>query len=167
MGEWREARHLLHSGTEQPWVVNSPAGSKKRQPIRPRNRNRWPITVRRSIFEGVPSWNIIVPLIILSLMKATLLSMAVLLFLLAGPALVVAMGTVTLGGHWSTASRQSSHQAPDPTTTPEAIVQVYAARAFSWRGAFGIHPWFAVKPAGATSYTVYEKIGWRAMRGLP
>jgi len=41
--------------------------------------------------------------------------MAVLLFLLTGPMLVVAMGTVTLGGHWSTASRQSSHQAPDPT----------------------------------------------------
>ena len=83
-------------------------------------------------------------------MKAMLVSMAVLLFLLTGPMLVVAMGTVTLGGHWSTASRQSSNQAPDPATTPEAIVQVYAARAFSWRGAFGIYPWFAVKPAGAT-----------------
>jgi hypothetical protein len=100
-------------------------------------------------------------------MKAMLVSMAVLLILLTGPMLVVAMGTVTLGGHWSTASRESSHQAPEPSTTPEAIVQVYAARAFSWRGAFGIHPWFAVKPAGARSYTVYEKIGWRTMRGLP
>src|SRR3954452_24581818 len=68
------------------------------------------ITVRHSIFMA-PPWNITVPLIILSLMKAMLLSMAVLLFLLTGPALVVAMGTVTLGGHWSTASRQSSHQA--------------------------------------------------------
>jgi hypothetical protein len=81
--------------------------------------------------------------------------------------LVVAMGTVTLGGSWSSASRASSHQAPDPETTPEAVVQVYAARAFSWRGAFGIHPWFAVKPAGASGYTVYEKIGWRVMRGMP
>ncbi|UEM02156.1 DUF3750 domain-containing protein [Skermanella rosea] len=100
-------------------------------------------------------------------MKAMIVSMAVLLFLLTGPMLVVAMGTVTLGGHWSTASRQSSNQAPDPATTPEAVVQVYAARAFSWRGAFGTHPWFAVKPAGASDYVVYEKIGWRVMRGLP
>jgi len=67
-------------------------------------------------------------------MKAMLVSMAVLLILLTGPMLVVAMGTVTLGGHWSTASRQSSHQAPDPTTTPEAIVQVYAARLLVARG---------------------------------
>jgi len=100
-------------------------------------------------------------------MKVMIVSLAVLLFLLTGPMLVVAMGTVTLGGHWSTASRESSHQAPNPNTTPEAVVQVYAARAFSWRGAFGIHPWFAIKPAGASGYTVYEKIGWRVMRGLP
>jgi hypothetical protein len=46
------------------------------------------------------------------------------------------------------------------------VVQVYAARVLSWRGAFGVHPWFAVKPAGARSYTVYEVIGWRAYRGL-
>ena len=24
MGKWREARHLLHSGTEQPWMRSSP-----------------------------------------------------------------------------------------------------------------------------------------------
>ncbi|MCB2031546.1 MAG: DUF3750 domain-containing protein, partial [Rhodoferax sp.] len=30
---------------------------------------------------------------------------------------------------------------------------------------FGIHPWIAVKRAGADSYTTYQKIGWRAYRG--
>jgi hypothetical protein len=40
-------------------------------------------------------------------------------------------------------------------------VQVYAARAVSWRGYFGVHSWVAVKPAGAQTYTVYEVIGWR------
>jgi hypothetical protein len=51
--------------------------------------------------------------------------------------------------------------APDPATTREAVVQVYAARAVGWRGYFGVHSWVAVKPAGAPAYTVYEVIGWR------
>ncbi len=54
--------------------------------------------------------------------------------------------------------------APDPETTPEAIVQVYAARCSGWLGYFGVHTWIAVKPAGAKAYTVYEVIEWR-LRG--
>ena len=30
--------------------------------------------------------------------------------------------------HWSTASHNPTGQAPDPAMTPEAVVQVYAAR---------------------------------------
>jgi hypothetical protein len=41
------------------------------------------------------------------------------------------------------------------------VVQVYAARAFGWRGVFGVHSWVAVKPARAKAYTVYEVIGWK------
>lgn len=62
---------------------------------------------------------------------------------------------------WSTASRASAGLAPDPSTTPEAVVQVYAARVVGWRGVFGAHTWVAVKPANAARYTVYEVIGWR------
>lgn len=62
---------------------------------------------------------------------------------------------------WRTASREPVGLAPDPAVTPEAIIQVYGARAWSWRGYFGIHTWFAVKPARARAYTVYEVIGWR------
>ena len=40
-------------------------------------------------------------------------------------------------------------------------MQVYAARAFGWRGVFGVHSWVAVKPARAKAYTVYEVIGWK------
>ncbi len=40
---------------------------------------------------------------------------------------------------WRTAPRHSIGIAPDPATTPEAVVQVYATRAFGWRGAFGVH----------------------------
>src|SRR5688572_24783812 len=62
---------------------------------------------------------------------------------------------------WRTASREPVGLAPDPATTQEAVVQVYAARAVGWRGYFGVHSWVAVKPAGAPEYTVYEVIGWR------
>ncbi|MCZ6585936.1 MAG: DUF3750 domain-containing protein, partial [Gammaproteobacteria bacterium] len=47
--------------------------------------------------------------------------------------LVTASGSSAAQG-WRTASRASVGLAPDPATTPEAVVQVYAARAVSWRG---------------------------------
>jgi hypothetical protein len=53
---------------------------------------------------------------------------------------------------WRTASRESAGIAPDPQVTKEAVLQVYGADAWGWRG------W---------SYTVYEVIGWRQRRGLP
>jgi len=62
---------------------------------------------------------------------------------------------------WRTASREPVGLAPDPATTPEAVVQVYGARVVGWRGAFGVHTWVAVKPEKAKAYTVYEVIGWR------
>src|SRR5262249_14801270 len=65
---------------------------------------------------------------------------------------------------WRMASRQPSGLAPDPATTPEAVVQVYSARALSWRGWFGVHTWIAVKPRNATEFTVHEVIGWRLKR---
>lgn len=64
-------------------------------------------------------------------------------------------------GDWRTASHEPVGIAPDPAMTPEAVVQAYAARAWGWRGVFGVHTWIAVKPAGAPIYTVYELIGWR------
>ena len=62
---------------------------------------------------------------------------------------------------WRTASSEPVGLAPDPATTPEAVVQVYGARTWGWRGNFGVHPWVAVKPEKAPAYTVYEVIGWR------
>jgi len=66
---------------------------------------------------------------------------------------------------WRTASQQPVGLAPDPASTPEAMVQVYSARAFGWRGIFGVHSWVAVKPAQAKAFTVYEVIGWRLRYG--
>ena len=81
---------------------------------------------------------------------------------------VVATAVVmrSVGADWRTASRESAGIAPDPKLVRDAVVQVYAARAYGWRGAFGVHTWVAVKPTDANTYTVYQIIGWRATRGL-
>jgi hypothetical protein len=62
---------------------------------------------------------------------------------------------------WRTASREPVGLAPDPATTPDAIVQVYGARTVGWKGFFGVHTWVATKPANALQWTVYEVVGWR------
>jgi hypothetical protein len=90
----------------------------------------------------------------------------VLLVFFLGPMLVYLTGGARLRGDWSVASHESMGLAPDPARVREAIVQVYAARAFAWRGAFSVHTWVAVKPASAAQYTRYEVIGWRLYRGL-
>ncbi len=69
--------------------------------------------------------------------------------------------------HWWNASREPVGLAPHPAITPEAIIQVYGARAYSWRGYLGIHTWIAVKPTQASSYTIYEVIGWLQRSNRP
>jgi hypothetical protein len=50
------------------------------------------------------------------------------------------------------------------TAASEPVVQVWGARARGFKGIFGVHSWIAVKPSGATEYTVYEVIGGRLRR---
>lgn len=66
---------------------------------------------------------------------------------------------------WRSARRDSAGLAPEPARTPEAVIQVYAARAFRWRGAFGVHTWIAVKPSGAAAYTRLEVLGFALRHG--
>ena len=61
---------------------------------------------------------------------------------------------------WYQASMEATGLAPDPANLSEAVVQVYAAKAFGWRGAFSVHTWIIAKPAGATRYTRYDVVGW-------
>jgi hypothetical protein len=75
--------------------------------------------------------------------------------------LLLAVGRGVIAQDWRTASHEPVGLAPDPVSTPEAVVQVYSARTFGWRGSFGVHTWVAVKPANAPDWTVYEVIGWR------
>ena len=69
--------------------------------------------------------------------------------------------------NWRLASRAPVGLAPDPADTPEAVVQVYAARAAHWRGYFGVHTWIAAKPTNAPAFTVYEVTGFQVRRGGP
>ncbi|HZT88833.1 MAG TPA: DUF3750 domain-containing protein [Stellaceae bacterium] len=68
---------------------------------------------------------------------------------------------------WYQARRDPTGLAPEPRRTPEAVVQVYAARAVAWRGIFSVHGWIVVKPAGAESYTRYEVVGFGVANGAP
>jgi hypothetical protein len=87
--------------------------------------------------------------------------------LLAGPILAVSCGNVNIDRDWRTADRSSAGMAPDPHSEQQAVVQVYAARAFNWRGALGVHTWIAAKPRGGEYYTVHQVMGWRKYHDLP
>lgn len=91
--------------------------------------------------------------------------LVLLMVLFAGPLLVAACGTIDLRADWRSADRSSSGLAPSPALTHEAVVQVYAARAFNWRGIFAVHTWLATKEQGAPSYTVHHVMGWYARHG--
>lgn len=80
--------------------------------------------------------------------------------LLAGPMVMLIFGPLDLEGDWSTTNRRSAQLAPLPARYPNAVIQVYAARTWSWRGAFSIHTWIATKRSQAAAYTVYQVIGW-------
>ncbi len=108
--------------------------------------------MKRTRKRGRIGWRLIAPVLVLAL-------------LVAGPIWNLASGRAPLHGDWSTATRQSAGIAPDPARTREAVVQVYAARVFSWRGAFAVHSWISVKPANARTWTTYQVFGWNVMRG--
>ncbi len=89
-----------------------------------------------------------------------------LLVLRLGAALTLAVlltGSL-VAADWRTASRAPAGLAPNPATTPEAVVQVYAARTIGWRGYLSVHTWVAVKPTGADAFTVYELMGYQTRR---
>ena len=96
-----------------------------------------------------------------------LLLAAFLIINLMGPLLMLFSGNITLNNNWQTANRDSTGIAPKPDETAEAVVQVYAARAFNWRGIFAVHTWIATKEKNASEYTIHHVLGWNARRGLP
>jgi hypothetical protein len=93
---------------------------------------------------------------------ATALAVAL---LAAGPVLILALGSTSARGDWRNATHRPVGHAPEAAAHPEAVVQVYAARTYGWRGAFAVHTWLAAKPRDAEGYTRYEVIGWYARSG--
>jgi hypothetical protein len=61
---------------------------------------------------------------------------------------------------WYEASLAPTGLAPNPATVREPVIQVYAARAFGWRGALAVHTWIVVKREGAPTLTRYDVVGW-------
>jgi len=76
-------------------------------------------------------------------------------------------GLERVAGRWWELRGDTSEQAPDPATTSEAVIQVYAARAVGWRGILAVHTWIAVKPSDTPVYTRYEVMGFGVGRGAP
>ena len=65
------------------------------------------------------------------------------------------------GQSWATAPRHSAGLAPDPVALADlAIVQVYVAPTYGWRGLLAVHPWIIFKRSGETAFTRYDVIGW-------
>jgi len=92
------------------------------------------------------------------------LTAAALLIYFAGALTYLGVSGQAGAQNWRNAPEQSAGLAPNPTTTSEAVVQVYAARAVRWRGYFGVHTWIAVKATNATEFTVHEVMGFRLQR---
>lgn len=87
-----------------------------------------------------------------------------LFFLPVGCMVAAHFGGDSAGQSSYTSRHGSTNQAPT-ADSDEAVIQVYAARAARWRGAFGVHTWFAVKRTGERQYTRLEVIGYNVYYG--
>lgn len=57
-----------------------------------------------------------------------------------------------IGHNWATTRRDSASLAPDPIKFRNtAIVQIYTAPTYGWRGLFAVHPWIIFKRVGKHS----------------
>lgn len=79
---------------------------------------------------------------------------------LIGPLLLKGASHSWAGVPWYRADRGPTGLAPDPATTEQAVIQVYAAPTYGWRGVFAVHTWIAVKRTGDVAYTRWDVVGW-------
>lgn len=94
---------------------------------------------------------------LLKLLPAVFVAILLLSF---GASLAQSAGHNSGEGWWS-ARRDSAGVAPDPRQHASvAIVQVYAAQTYGWKGWFAVHPWIIYKRAGESRYHRYEVISW-------
>lgn len=95
-------------------------------------------------------------------LKALSLTLLAIMLLLLAASLTRAAGHQQQSSEgWASARRDSSGLALDPKRFANlAIVQVYAAPTFGWKGKVAVHPWIIFKRAGETRYSRYEVISW-------
>ncbi len=93
-------------------------------------------------------------------MRRVLVILSVVVLLAVGPLVMAVERGLQLDARWYDAGRESAGLAPAPAEQEAALVQVYAARAFGWRGILGAHTWIAVKDRGAESYRLLQVTRW-------
>jgi uncharacterized protein YxeA len=62
--------------------------------------------------------------------------------------------------NWQNASRESANLVPLANDDKEAKIQIYSAKAYSWRGKFSQHTWIATKEKNAENYLVHFVVLW-------
>ena len=83
------------------------------------------------------------------------------LILISGPLIILFSGEIDTKTHWSIAKRDPLNEAPNPKIFKKALVRVYYARTFGWRGAFACHSWISLKDKNGENYEVFQVMGWR------
>ncbi len=84
--------------------------------------------------------------------------------MLSGPLYLLLADKVHLGSNWRTADRSSAGITPKARDYKPALIQVYAAHAYNWRGLFAVHTWIALKPQGADQYRIFQVTLWELWR---
>lgn len=70
-------------------------------------------------------------------------------------------GELFVAKHWSQARRDSAKIAPDPLKyKDQAIIQIYVAPTYGWKGLVAVHPWIIYKAAGETHFNRWEVVSW-------
>ena len=81
--------------------------------------------------------------------------------------LVVSISIIAIGGlsaHFLEPTVVGPPVAPDPAVYQDAVVQVYGADVWGFRGRFAIHTWIATKGVGEHTYNIYQVVGWQLRR---
>jgi uncharacterized protein DUF3750 len=64
--------------------------------------------------------------------------------------------------NFRTANWGSVGMLPQASADRDARLLVFAGRTGRWKGTFSVHSWVVYKPAGATTWTRYDVVGWGA-----
>lgn len=90
----------------------------------------------------------------------TILAFLLCVYLVPGLAAAGLWATRERPANWREAKWESSHTLPDPATSREARVTIFAATTGGFKGAFAVHSWIVVKPEDAAHYDRYDVVGW-------